>query len=174
MANILILLTSLILSIGNPSDKMKEEQQENKVTTYYLIRHAEKDRTETGNRDPELNTAGRERARKWAEVLKEVDFDAIYSTNFKRTTQTAQPIAEQNELEILNYDPRNLYSDNFKKATAGNTVLVVGHSNTTPHLANAILGQKKYHDIDDKENGALFIVQVQPDGSASCQVLYIN
>ncbi|MCM8568177.1 histidine phosphatase family protein [Gramella jeungdoensis] len=174
MANILILFTSLILSIGNPSAKMKEKLQENKVTTYYLIRHAEKDRTQAGNRDPLLNEQGQKRAQKWAEVMKDVDFDAIYSTNYKRTIETAKPLAKLKELEVLNYDPRNLYNEDFKKATSGKTVLVVGHSNTTPHFANAILGEKRYQDIDDKENGALFIVQVQPDGSATCQVLYIN
>lgn len=173
MANILILFTSLILSIGNPSDEMKE-LQENKVTTYYLIRHAEKDRSVAGERDPELNNEGKERAQKWTEVLKDVEFDAIYSTNYKRTNQTAQPLAELNQVEILNYDPRKLYSEDFKKATSGKTVFVVGHSNTTPHFANAILGERRYQDIDDSENGALFIVQVQPDGSASCHVLYIN
>lgn len=174
MPNILFLFTCLILSIGNPSDKMKEEQQENKGTTYYLIRHAEKDRTQAGNRDPELNTEGLKRAKKWAEVLKDVDFDAIYSTNYKRTKQTAKPLAKLNELEVLEYDPRNLYNEDFKRATSGKTVLVVGHSNTTPHFANAILGEKKYEDIADNENGALFIVHVQPDGSATCKVLYIN
>lgn len=174
MANIILLLTTLILSLGNPDDAMKEDLQEKEVTTYYLIRHAEKDRSVAGERDPELNVDGKQRAQKWVEVLKEVKFDAIYSTDYKRTMQTAKPLAENNKLVILSYDPRNLYSEEFKKATTGKTVMIVGHSNTTPHFVNAILAEKKYQDIDDSENGALFIVQVQPDDAAHSLVLYIN
>lgn len=173
MANLLILFTTFILSMGNP-DATKGDIQDKEMTTYYLIRHAEKDRLVAGERDPELNAEGKQRAKNWSEVLREVKFDAIYSTDYKRTMQTAQPLAELNNLEILSYDPGKLYSEKFRKATRGKTVMVVGHSNTTPHFANAILGEKKYNDIDDSENGALFIVQLQADGAVHSQVLYIN
>jgi 2,3-bisphosphoglycerate-dependent phosphoglycerate mutase len=174
MANILIFFTSLLLNIGNPAETMKNDIQENDVTTYYLIRHAEKDRSDSANHNPDLNAEGKKRAQKWAEVLKDIEFDAIYSTNFKRTMQTAQPLAQQNGLEVLSYDPRSLYNEDFRNATQGKIVMVVGHSNTTPQLANAMLQTRKYKDIDDSENGALFIVRVDKDGSATCQVLYIN
>lgn len=153
---------------------MKKDFQKHDVTTFYLIRHAEKDRSVAGERDPELSTEGKARAQKWADILKDIEFDAIYSTDFNRTRQTVQHLADLNQLEIQSYDPRNLYSEAIRKTTTGKTILVVGHSNTTPHFANAILGERKYEDIDDAENGALFIVQVQPDGSAQSQLLYIN
>ncbi len=174
MAKFLLLFTSLILGCTNASEKMKTEQQDAEVTTIYLIRHAEKDRSQTGNQDPDLTQEGQARAQKWAEVLKDVKFDAVYTTNYKRTRQTAEPLARQNGLEVKIYDANKLYDEEFKKATSGKTIMVVGHSNTTPQFTNAILGETKYRDIDDSENGALFIVQVQPDGSASSQVLYIN
>ena len=88
--------------------------------------------------------------------------------------QTAKPLADLNKLEIMKYDASKLFDSNFEKATKGNTVLVVGHSNTTPQFANAILGEKKYEDLDDSENGALFIVQVMEDGTTLSQVIYIN
>lgn len=153
---------------------MKESVQEKEVTTYYLIRHAEKDRSVAGERNPELNKEGKQRAQKWVETLKDIKFDVVYSTDYKRTMQTAKPLAEHNKLGIITYDPRKMYSEDFKKTTKGKTVMIVGHSNTTPHFANAILAEKRYKDIDDSENGALFIVQVQPDGTAHSQVLYIN
>ena len=40
----------------------------------------------------------------------------------------------------------------------GKTVLVVGHSNTTPQFVNAILGTKQYTDIQDDNNVNLYIV----------------
>jgi broad specificity phosphatase PhoE len=76
------------------------------TTTYYLIRHAEKDRTDKTNKNPNLNEKGLERAKKWAEYFKDVDFDAVYSTNYNRTMQTALPTAESNKLNIKNYDPK--------------------------------------------------------------------
>jgi broad specificity phosphatase PhoE len=128
------------------------------TTTYYLIRHAEKDRTDKTNENPNLNEKGLERAKKWAEYFKDIDFDAVYSTNYNRTMQTAIPTAESNKLNIKNYDPKKMYDVLFKSATQGKTVLVVGHSNTTPVFANKILGEKKYKNMDDKDNSSLYIV----------------
>jgi broad specificity phosphatase PhoE len=51
-----------------------------------------------------------------------------------------------------------MYDVLFKSATQGKTVLVVGHSNTTPVFANKILGEKKYKNMDDKDNSSLYIV----------------
>ncbi len=174
MANIISIFFSVILGITTPSDESKTNIQQDEITTYYLIRHAEKDRSDSSNRNPELTQQGALRAKKWAEVLKNIKLDAVYSTDYNRTLQTAEPTAAMNKLEILNYDAKNLYTEDFQKATKGKTVLVVGHSNTTPQLANAILGKKRYGDIDDKQNGALFIVQVLPNGETISQVLYIN
>lgn len=174
MANFITIFFSLILGVTNPSEeKMKEVQQE-PVSTYYLIRHAEKDRSDSSNRNPNLKKEGLERAKKWAEVLKDIDLDAVYSTDYNRTMQTAKPLADLNKLNIIKYDASKLFDENFEKATKGKTVLVVGHSNTTPQFANAILGEKKYEDLDDSENGALLIVQIMEDGTTLSQVIYIN
>ena len=133
------------------------------TTTYYLIRHAEKDRTDKTNENPNLNEKGLERAKKWAEYFKDIDFDAVYSTNYIRTMQTALPTAENRKLNIKNYDPKKMYDVLFKSATQGKTVLVVGHSNTTPVFINKIIGENKYQNMDDKDNASLFIVTITGD-----------
>ena len=130
------------------------------TTTYYLIRHAEKDRTDKTNRNPNLNEKGKERAKKWATYFKNISLDAVYSTKYNRTMQTVKPTAESKKLEILNYDPRKMNDSIFKKSTKGKTVLVVGHSNTTPVFANKILGKKKYEFMDDHDNASLYIVTI--------------
>ena len=150
-----------------------QEQTKSSTTTYYLIRHAEKDRSDKTNKDPNLKEEGNKRAKNWSKVFENVDFDAVYSTQYNRTTQTAQPTAKMQELEIQSYDPRNLYSEEFAKATFGKTVLVVGHSNTTPVFVNAILGEKKYENMDDHDNGSLYIVTIS-EGNKIDQVLKIN
>ena len=174
MANLITIFFALILGVTNPSEEIKMEVQQEPVSTYYLIRHAEKDRSDSSNRNPDLKKEGLDRAQKWAEVLKDIDFDAVYSTDYNRTMQTAKPLADLNELEIMKYDANKLFDSNFEKATKDKTVLVVGHSNTTPQFVNAILGEKKYEDLDDSENGALFIVQLMEDGTTLSQVIYIN
>lgn len=144
------------------------------MTTYYFIRHAEKDTSDAQNRDPLLSEVGVERVKKWIEVFKEIDLDQIYSTNYYRTKATATPIAASKDLELQFYDPKSMNDEDFQKNTKGKLVLVVGHSNTNPHFVNSILKQKKYSDIDEAESGSLFIVTVTPSGEASSQVLYIN
>ena len=143
------------------------------VTTYYLIRHAEKDRTDPSNRDPHLTVAGQERAENWQNVFNAVPFDRIYSTPYHRTRETAQPTATAKQLLVENYDPSDLYNASFQEKNNGKIVLVVGHSNTTPALANKILGREEYPQINDHNNGNLYIIQVSADGVTS-QLLSIE
>ncbi|WP_431135505.1 phosphoglycerate mutase family protein [Psychroserpens mesophilus] len=150
-----------------------QESINSSITTYYLIRHAEKDRSDKNERNPKLKEQGIERAEKWSNVFEHINFDAVYSTNYNRTIATATPTAKAKALEITLYDPTNLYSEEFAEATFGKTVLIVGHSNTTPAFANAILGKEKYADMDDRDNGSLFIVTIYEDHKID-QVLKIN
>ena len=143
------------------------------VTTYYLIRHAEKERTDPSNRDPHLTIEGKKRAENWQNIFKKVPFDIVYSTPYHRTIETAQPTAISQQLTVESYDPRNLYNTSFKEKNEGKIVLVVGHSNTTPALANKILGREEYLQIDDHINGNLYILQVSPQGVTS-QLLSIE
>ena len=143
------------------------------VTTYYLIRHAEKDLSDKSNRDPHLTEIGKARALAWKAIFKEVVFDRIYSTAYYRTQETASPIAEDHQLNVEQYDPRNLYSPDFKQATQGKTVLIVGHSNTTPNLANKIIGKKMYTNIDERIHGNLYIIQCTR-GTVTAQLLSLE
>ncbi len=136
----LIYLTFSFLGFFGPYTLCAQDTET--VSTYYLIRHAEKVTTDTSNRNPELSSRGKDHALHWAETLKTVAFDAIYSTNYIRTQKTAAPIAKQQGLAILPYNPRTLFDEEFQQATRGKTVLIVGHSNTTPAFVNAILGEK--------------------------------
>ena len=131
------------------------------MTTYYLIRHAEKDRTNKANRDPNLNKKGQERVKIWTNYFENIDLDAVYSTEYKRTMQTAKTIAENKSLEIQNYDPLKMYDAFFQKETKEKKVLIVGHSNTTPSFVNKILGEKKYKNMTDRDNSTLYIVTIK-------------
>lgn len=133
------------------------------TTTYYLIRHAEKDTSNLLDKNPNLSKIGMQRANSWVSILKDIKFDAIYSTNYNRTMQTAKPIAESNELEIIQYNPSNFNFDDFKESTKGKTVLVVGHSNTTPSFANSFIGKNEYIQIEESNYANLYIITVTGD-----------
>lgn len=182
--NLILLLLVLFLSCnsnrGETSENKDAEEMDSTsktsemITTYYFIRHAEKDLTDPDKKDPQLNEEGKVRTRKWAEVFREIPFDLIYSSDFKRTRQTAQPIADSKNLDVELYDAKKLYNEDFQQKTKGKTVLVVGHSNTNPDFVNRIIQEKKYTDVAEEESGSLFIVTGFPDGAIHSQVLYVN
>lgn len=154
MKRYLIIVCIVISSIN----AFAQNVQPHEVTTYYFIRHAEKDRSNTSETDPHLTDQGLIRAENWSNILKHIRFDAVYSTDFNRTKETGQPTAEKNQLEIITYSVSTSYDAAFKTETKGKTVLVVGHSNTIPDFVNAVIVNKKYEEIDDLINGNLYIV----------------
>jgi len=173
---IFILILSCFYGCAQSESNTKtttETESSGTITTYYFIRHAEKDRSDPNNSNPNLTEKGKARAANWAKILKNIDFDAIYSSNYNRTKETGQPLATQNNLEIKIYDANNLNDQQFQNATKGKTVLVVGHSNTTPQFANAVLGENKYGEMDDSDNTGLYIVTII-DGETSSQLLSID
>ncbi|OUR95076.1 phosphoglycerate mutase [Flavobacteriales bacterium 34_180_T64] len=169
MKHLLILLISII----SVTSSFSQEESTTNATTYYFIRHAEKDRSDATNKDPRLTDEGKVRAMHWSTILGQVNFDAIYSTDYNRTKETAMPVATKNKLILTIYNPREIDAKGFISDTEGKTVLVVGHSNTTPMFVNAIIGTKKYKNIDDSNNGNIYIVTII-DGKISDQVLTIN
>jgi broad specificity phosphatase PhoE len=150
--------TFFIACSENKTVEKPEETQPEKTTTYYMIRHAEKDRTNPDNEDPYLDEDGLKRAQKWATIFSEIELDAIYSSNFKRTQQTAKPTAKSRNFPVNTYDPHEVYKTNFFEITEGMQVLVVGHSNTIPMFANFVLGEERYENIPDSIDGRLYIV----------------
>jgi broad specificity phosphatase PhoE len=130
------------------------------ISTYYLIRHAEKDRSDETNKNPGLTEKGQQRAIRWSKLLEQFQIDAVYSTSYKRTQNTALPTAKSNNLTIKTYHPFKIDMQQFLKDTKGKNVLVVGHSNTTPGFVNKLIGKEIYQDIDDTNNANLYIVTI--------------
>lgn len=85
------------------------------MTLIYLVRHAQcignVEKRLTGYHDYELTEEGKIQAQNLAEYLRDVKFDCIFSSPFKRTVNTVRPIAEMQGLEIETY--RDLSEMNF-------------------------------------------------------------
>jgi phosphohistidine phosphatase SixA len=132
--------------------------------TVFLVRHAEKasDSNEPG---VPLSAAGRARAEKLAEVLRDAGVDAIYATETDRARQTAEPLARARKLEIRTYAPRDaqgkpapqMVVDRLKKDAPAGRALVVGHSNTVPEILTA-LGHAEKIEIPTSQFDDLFVI----------------
>ncbi|SDE25220.1 Broad specificity phosphatase PhoE [Pricia antarctica] len=165
----IIIVQLLIFSTSCKDDpKIREDfNTESVISTFYLIRHAEKDRSDPEDLDPELNQKGLGRAMHWAEILSDIPLDAIYTTDFERTAMTAAPTSVKNDITVQYYEPETMNIEQFKADNLGKKVLVVGHSNTTPDLVNKLIGEDAYMAMDDSDNGSLFIVQVVNENATS-------
>jgi broad specificity phosphatase PhoE len=160
------LISFILLGIIGCKEEAKVDTNETfdtVISTYYFIRHAEKDRSNPDSVDPELSQKGLGRAMHWAEILKDVELDAIYSTDYNRTLMTAAPTSVDQDIDVEYYDPRILDIEQFKEDNLNRNVLVVGHSNTTPEFVNAIIDEDNYASMSDDDNGSIFIVQMVND-----------
>lgn len=134
------------------------------TTTMIFVRHAE--RALEPADDPGLNEAGKRRVAELTRQLVDADvvagIDAIYSTPFRRTLETAQPLATALGLEVNQYDP----ADNeavlaeILKSYKGKIILVVGHSNTVPTLIADLGASKKVPPIGHSEYDNIYIVSI--------------
>ncbi len=156
-----------ILSLALGADAHEQAS----VTTIFLVRHAEK--ITPVSSDPPLTQEGTVRAQELAYLLKHVQLDAVYSTPYLRTRHTGLPTAHAKGLEIQYYKPGDKgFIERLLKEHPGGTVLVIGHSNTIPSLANQLLGQEKFSQLDDAIYDNLFITTVPAQGQP--QVLRIR
>jgi len=136
---------------------------QHKKLTVILLRHAEKDISESADTEnPDLSAEGKLRAQKLIEVIKKYRPDAIYSTIFLRTRATARPLASEEGRMISIYDPRNL-KQFAELLTSGKLkrIVVVGHSNTTPALANLLIKQDKYKSLDESVYNKIWIMKIK-------------
>ncbi len=172
-----------VLSLGSGATNaaVSEPENEFKVTTIYLVRHAEKAAEPAS--DPPLLEAGTKRAEGLAHTLGSAGVKTIYTSQYLRTKQTAEPLAKRlgvaptvvpvnmviptkmsaaNQKEL---SPQYLKEMAERASTSPGNVLIVGHSNTIPEIIKA-LGGDIAPTIDDAVYDDLFVVTVYAKGKA--------
>lgn len=140
------------------------------TTTLICIRHAEK---QMGSDDPFLTQEGKLRAKDFVNLLDDVNVDAIYSTEYNRTLETVMPLSQKKSIPTKTYDPRNFDELISKLLTVhkNQTVVIVGHSNSTPQLVNMLSGSDTYSEFDEKDYDNLFLVSLKDQGDTHVQLL---
>ena len=133
-------LLLFVLLLGAKPEISSNTQEE--IFTIYLIRHAEKDLLSQNSSDPGLTAYGQKRAESIRRYFDSIALDKIYSTNFIRTKNTAQPTATSKNLDITFYDSEGLEDLAKRLLKNKEDALVVGHSNTTAVLSGLLVGQE--------------------------------
>jgi broad specificity phosphatase PhoE len=135
-----------------------------------LVRHAEK---VDESSDPDLSTEGKARARALAAMLKDAGIEAIYSTDYIRSRETARPLAELLSKPVEMYDADDLEGLAKKLRARATRALVVGHSNTTDKLV-ALLGGEAGAPIASSEYDRVYLLALGADGSVATTVLRMS
>ncbi|MEP5569330.1 MAG: phosphoglycerate mutase family protein [Halioglobus sp.] len=136
----------------------------------YLVRHAEKVTSNPEDSDPNLTHCGDQRADRLAVILESIEIDVIYSSDYRRTRETAAPVANNKRLDVQLYDPNMLGQFAEKLQAEKRDTLVVGHSNTTGVLAGMLAGIE-IEEFSEAEYDRLYQVIISPD-SAKLSLLH--
>jgi probable phosphoglycerate mutase len=137
--------------------------------TVILVRHAEK---ESDTRDPALSPSGRQRAESLAHALSGVGLRHVLSTDYRRTRETAGPVARAFGLEVEIYDPEDLEGLVERLARAEGPALVVGHSDTTGTVV-ALLGGDPGPPFDEElDYDRLYVVTPGAEGPTTLLLRY--
>ena len=145
-----------------------EMMAEHVAVEVFLVRHAEKI---LEVRDPDLTKEGQARAMLLADMLSDANITHIHSSNYKRTRQTAAPLAKKLGLEVELYDPRDLPAMAQKIKTQSGRHLVVGHSNTTPQLTQLLGGNGEGPIVEATEYDRLYYVTIAKTGETKSTLL---
>lgn len=136
-------------------------------TTVYLVRHAEKSSKNPNDPDPDISASGRARAKALATRLGGSGVTAIIVTQFKRTQETAEPLADSLHItpDVI---PAGHVGDTDSAAAAvyshrGSKVLIVGHSYTLAPII-AALGGPKVPVLCEGQYSTLYILYIPPTG----------
>ena len=130
------------------------------TTEVWVVRHAEKDKTNPEDKDPNLSDEGKIRAGDLATFLKKTKFDVAFSTPYKRTHQTLDSLIIP---KVINYnDPKSLV-DSVKKNYAGKTIIVAGHSNTILEIIEAFGGKRPKEMLTEDDYDYIFRLTIKDD-----------
>ena len=125
------------------------------VRTIFMVRHADKI---SDAPDALLSGEGHRRAECLAKMLADADIQQIYTSDLKRTQQTAAPLAQQRQLKPVAI-PLSKPDDLIEAIKSGKAahVLVVWHGGTLPRVLHA-LGAPEVPPIADAEYDRFFIL----------------
>ena len=124
--------------------------------TLVVVRHADKI---DDSHDAVLSPTGEAQAKRLAHVLKDLGISAIYTTQFKRTIQTATPLAELLKVKLLAYEQTDVDGvvKEIQRKHPKEVVMVVGHRSTVPRVLKQF-GASEPVALGSSEYDSLFVL----------------
>ena len=151
MKKLLVLLSLTLLFVNIISAQ---------TTTVWIVRHAEKDKSNPQDTNPNLSDEGRVRAGDLATYLKKVKFDVAFATPTKRTHQTLDSLVVP---KVIDYKDIKSLVDSIKTNYVGKAIIVAGHSNTVLEIIEALGGKKPKEELTDDDYDYIFELAVKED-----------
>ena len=136
------------------------------TTTIIFVRNADVETATATNGDPGLSVLGRRRAELLADALQDIDVvagvDAIYASEYRRTQQTAAPVANRLGLDVRIADPYQVepFMAQLLREHKGEIVLVVTHGDILAPLVEELHGSKNIPPMDDISDDNIYIVTI--------------
>ncbi|WP_090756457.1 SixA phosphatase family protein [Nonlabens sp. Hel1_33_55] len=162
MKHIVLILALALISCNN-SNSQNQKMEDDGLTTFYFIRHAEKQ----DGADPELTAYGKQRATEWVNYFMLKDVDHVISSDTQRTQSTAEPLARSKKLDVETYDVSAVNGKTLLEQYRGKTVVLYGHSNTINKYANDLQQDQNYGELDDADFDHFFIVRIDENGNTN-------
>ena len=130
--------------------------------TFFIVRHAERADAASGSpakmaSDPDLSETGRARAESLGYLLRDAGLTAIYVTEYKRTQQTAAPVAKAIGINVTILPAKETAALIAKLQGSTGNALIIGHSNTLPEIIKG-LGVSTPITIAESEYDNFFVV----------------
>ena len=130
------------------------------TTEIWVVRHAEKDKSDPQEKNPDLSETGRMRAGDLATYLKKEKIDVAFTTPYKRTRQTLDSLIIP---KVINYTDIKSLVDTVKTNYAGKKIIIAGHSNTVLEIIEAFGGKRPREELTDDDYDFIFRLSVKGD-----------
>jgi phosphohistidine phosphatase SixA len=143
------------------------------VITVLVVRHADIDLSSPGAPPPgpALTEAGRERSSLLARALADAGIATIVVSRYRRTRETAAPLAAEVGLDPDVVDQPATRAADILAGELGAVLLVVGHSDTIPELIET-LGAGTVPAIEQDEFDNLYVVAISGPTSTVLHLHY--
>jgi len=130
-----------------------------------VVRHAEK---ADQSPDTALSAKGRARAKALADLLRAAGVTHIITSEFRRSQETAAPLAKALGLTAEQVPARDLPAlvARLHALDPASIVVIVGHSNTIPPML-AVLGWPNTLDLHEGDYDDVFVLAPHPGQRAS-------
>jgi 2,3-bisphosphoglycerate-dependent phosphoglycerate mutase len=144
-----------------------------KQSVIYLVRHAEVLYT-NGNNDPSLTEIGKERAKSLQDILKDEPITKVLATRFKRTQETAGPIARFKKLSIEIEDSNGKIVEEIL-SLKNEALLIASHSNSIPKILYLVGATKEeLPEIDHSVFNKLFVFTIKEENNSKVVSLKVK